>query len=50
MIATLKTFACVVATRVHLERTLLIAFVAGSWLNLFNPVMNWCAARTVHRS
>jgi hypothetical protein len=36
MIATLKTFARVVATPVHLKRTLLIAFVVGSWLNLFN--------------
>jgi len=36
MIATLKTFACVVFTPVHLKRTLLIAFVVGSWLNLFN--------------
>jgi hypothetical protein len=36
MIATPKTFARVVATPVHLKRTLLIAFVVGSWLNLFN--------------
>lgn len=36
MIATLKNFARVVATPVHLKRTLLIAFVVGSWLNLFN--------------
>lgn len=36
MLATLKTFARVVATPVHLKRTLLIAFVVGSWLNLFN--------------
>lgn len=36
MIATLKTFARVVATPVHLKRTLLIAFAVGSWLNLFN--------------
>jgi hypothetical protein len=36
MIATLKTFACVVLTPVHLKRTLLIAFVVGSGLNLFN--------------
>jgi hypothetical protein len=36
MIATLKTFACVVFAPVHLRRTLLIAFVVGSWLNLFN--------------
>lgn len=36
MIATLKTFARVVSAPVHLKRTLLIAFVIGSWLNLFN--------------
>jgi hypothetical protein len=36
MIATLKTFARVILTPVHLKRTLLIAFVVGSWLNLFN--------------
>lgn len=36
MIATLKTFVRVVSTPVHLKRTLLIAFVVGSWLNLFN--------------
>ena len=36
MIATLKTLACVVFAPVHLRRTLLIAFVVGSWLNLFN--------------
>ncbi|HEX5960858.1 MAG TPA: nitrate/nitrite transporter NrtS, partial [Rhodanobacteraceae bacterium] len=36
MITTLKTFARVVTTPVHLKRTLLIAFVVGSWLNLFN--------------
>ena len=36
MLATLKTFARVVSTPVHLKRTLLIAFVVGSWLNLFN--------------
>lgn len=36
MIATLKTFARVVCTPVHLKRTLLIAFLVGSWLNLFN--------------
>lgn len=36
MIVTLKTFACVVFTPVHLKRTLLIAFVVGSWLNLIN--------------
>ena len=36
MIATLKSFARVVATPVHLKRTLLIAFLVGSWLNLFN--------------
>jgi hypothetical protein len=36
MIATLKTFAGVVLTPVHLKRSLIIAFVVGSWLNLFN--------------
>jgi hypothetical protein len=36
MIATLKNFVRVVFTPVHLNRTLLIAFVVGSWLNLFN--------------
>jgi len=36
MIATLKTFARVVFTPVHLKRTLLIAFAVGTWLNLFN--------------
>jgi hypothetical protein len=36
MIVTLRTFARVVLTPVHLKRTLLIAFVVGSWLNLFN--------------
>ena len=36
MITTLKTFARVVFTPVHLRRTLLIAFLVGSWLNLFN--------------
>lgn len=36
MIVTLKTFARVVFMSVHLKRTLLIAFVVGSWLNLFN--------------
>ena len=36
MIATLKTFARVVATPVHLKRTLLTAFVVGRGLNLFN--------------
>jgi hypothetical protein len=36
MIATLKTFVRVVAMPVHLKRTLLIAFVIGTWLNLFN--------------
>ncbi|HET7223824.1 MAG TPA: nitrate/nitrite transporter NrtS [Rhodanobacteraceae bacterium] len=36
MITTLKTFARVILTPVHLKRTLLIAFVVGSWLNLFN--------------
>ncbi|HET7662105.1 MAG TPA: nitrate/nitrite transporter NrtS [Rhodanobacteraceae bacterium] len=36
MIATLKNWARVVFKPVHLKRTLLIAFVVGSWLNLFN--------------
>jgi len=36
MLATLKTFACVVFAPVHLKRTLLVASVVGSWLNLFN--------------
>jgi hypothetical protein len=36
MIATLETFAQVVATPVHVKRTLPIAFVVGSCLNLFN--------------
>ena len=36
MLATLKTWTRIVFTPVHLKRTLLIAFVVGSWLNLFN--------------
>ncbi|MGH8215353.1 MAG: nitrate/nitrite transporter NrtS [Rhodanobacteraceae bacterium] len=36
MIATLRTSARVIFTPVHLKRMLLIAFVVGSWLNLFN--------------
>ncbi|MGH8191414.1 MAG: hypothetical protein ACREP2_08200 [Rhodanobacteraceae bacterium] len=36
MIATLKTFARVVFTPVHLKRTLLIALAVGTWLNLLN--------------
>jgi len=36
MITTLKTFVRVILTPVHLKRTPLIAFVVGSWLNLFN--------------
>lgn len=36
MIATIKQWTIVVFTPVHLNRTLLIAFVVGSWLNLFN--------------
>lgn len=36
MFETLKTFARVVATPVHLKRTLLIAFAVGTWLNVFN--------------
>lgn len=36
MITILKTYAGVILTPVHLKRTLLIAFVIGSWLNLFN--------------
>lgn len=35
-IPTLKTFVRVIFTPAHLKRTLLIAFVVGSWLNLFN--------------
>lgn len=30
------SLACVVFAPVHLKRTLLIALVGGSWLNLFN--------------
>ena len=33
---TIRTLAQIVCTPVHLKRTLLIAFVVGSWLNLFN--------------
>lgn len=33
---TLKTWAQVVCTPVHLKRTALIAFAVGTWLNLFN--------------
>lgn len=36
MLATLKTFAHVVFTPVHLKRTALIALAVGTWLNLFN--------------
>ncbi len=36
MLGTLKTWVRVVFMPVHLKRTLLIAFVVGSWLNLFN--------------
>lgn len=36
MLATLKTWACTVFMPVHLKRTLAIAFVIGTWLNLFN--------------
>lgn len=36
MIAPLKNWMRIVLTPVHLQRTLLIAFVIGSWLNLFN--------------
>ena len=36
MIAPLKNCMRIVFTPVHLQRTLLIAFVIGSWLNLFN--------------
>ncbi|MDN5924903.1 MAG: hypothetical protein L0H70_07880 [Xanthomonadales bacterium] len=32
----IKTATGVVLTPVHLRRTLLIAFVVGTWLNLFN--------------
>jgi hypothetical protein len=45
MITTLKTFAGVVLAPVHLKRTLLIAFVVGSWLNLFNHGERCCSAR-----
>lgn len=33
---TIKTGALVVCMPVHLKRTAMIAFVVGSWLNLFN--------------
>lgn len=36
MFQTLKTWARVVFTPVHLKRTLLIALAVGTWLNLFN--------------
>lgn len=36
MITTLKTYVRVIIAPVHLKRTLLIAFVIGTWLNLFN--------------
>lgn len=36
MLATLKTWAGIIGAPVHLKRTLLIAFVVGSWLNAFN--------------
>lgn len=36
MIATLKTWACIVFAPVHLKRTALIALAVGTWLNLFN--------------
>lgn len=36
MLTLLKTSARVVFTPVHLKRTLLIAFLIGSWLNLYN--------------
>lgn len=36
MLATLKTFAQVMFTPVHLKRTALIALAVGTWLNLFN--------------
>ncbi|MGH8113062.1 MAG: nitrate/nitrite transporter NrtS [Rhodanobacteraceae bacterium] len=36
MIATLVTALRVVFMPMHLKRTLLIAFVIGTWLNLFN--------------
>lgn len=32
----LKTWTRVVFTPVHLKRTAMIAFVVGTWLNLFN--------------
>lgn len=36
MITTIKLYVRIVLAPVHLKRTLLIAFVIGSWLNLFN--------------
>lgn len=36
MIATLRNWARIVLAPVHLKRTVLIASVIGSWLNLFN--------------
>ena len=36
MLDTLKTWMRIVFAPVHLKRTALIAFVVGSWLNLFN--------------
>ncbi|MGH8111340.1 MAG: hypothetical protein ACREPL_05310 [Rhodanobacteraceae bacterium] len=36
--ATLKDFVRIVLDPTHLKRTLLIAFVVGSWLNLFNHI------------
>ncbi|MBS0381837.1 MAG: hypothetical protein JSR56_05340, partial [Proteobacteria bacterium] len=36
MWTTLTTWARIVCAPVHLKRTALIAFVVGSWLNLFN--------------
>lgn len=36
MIKTLTAWLRIIFTPVHLRRTLLIAFMVGSWLNLFN--------------
>lgn len=36
MLSTLKLWAQVVFTPLHLKRTLLIALAVGTWLNLFN--------------
>jgi len=36
MITTLQTYVRVIITPVHLKRTVLVALVIGTWLNLFN--------------